>query len=168
MDVGAITEKGMAMSPEIWARHANPWSGWTRVPVLPVLALAVWSRAWFGWASLAILAVLLVWIWINPRVFPKPKSTDNWMSRGVLGERVWLNRKAVPIPAHHARWAILLSVVSGIGIFPLAWGLWQFEIWPVLLGLTLSMGGKLWFLDRMVWLYADMAEQHPEYRPMLY
>jgi len=168
MDVGSITEKSMAMSPEIWARHANPWSGWTRVPILPALALAIWSRAWIGWASLAIIAALLVWIWINPRVFPKPKSTDNWMSRGVIGERVWLNRKAVPIPDHHARWAILLSVASGIGIIPLAWGLWQFEVWPVLLGLALIMGGKLWFLDRMVWLYADMADKRADYRAMLY
>ncbi len=168
MDVGAITEKSMAMSPEIWTRHANPWSGWTRMPILPALALAIWSRAWIGWASLAIIAVLLVWIWINPRVFPKPKSTDNWMSRGVIGERVWLNRKAVPIPTHHGRWAIMLSVISGIGIMPLAWGLWQFEVWPVLLGLILIMGGKLWFLDRMGWLYADMANTRPDYRAMLY
>lgn len=168
MDMGNIAEKGMGMSPEIWARHANPWSGWTRVPILPALALAIWSRAWIGWLSLAGIALLLVWVWLNPRVFPKPQSTKTWMSRGVLGERVWLNRKAVPIPEHHAWWAILLSLVSGLGLLPLAWGLWRFEFMAVFLGLVLCMGGKLWFLDRMVWLYADMADLRPEYRAMLY
>lgn len=168
MDVGTITEKGMGMSPEIWARHANPWSGWTRVPILPLFAIAIWSRVWLGWGCLALIAVLLVWVWINPRVFPQPKSTDNWMSRGVMGERVWLNRKTVPIPQHHARWAIWLSVVSATGVPPLVWGLWQLQVWPTLLGLALVVIGKLWFLDRMVWLYADMAEAHSDYRAMLY
>jgi len=28
--------------------------------------------------------------------------------------------------------------------------------------------GKLWFLDRMVWLYEEMKELHPPYRRWLY
>ncbi len=168
MDIGALTEKSMSMDAQVWARHANPWSGWTRVPLLPAFALAIWSREWIGAWCLALIAALLIWTWVNPRVFPKPQSTDNWMSRGVMGERVWLNRKSIAIPEHHARWAIILSVVSGIGLVPLVWGLWQLELWPVLTGLALSMGGKLWFLDRMVWLHADMAPARPEYAAMLY
>ena len=168
MDIGALTEKGMGMDAKVWARHANPWSGWTRLPVLPALAIAIWAREWIGIWCLAAIVVLLVWIWLNPRVFPKPDSTDNWMSRGVMGERVWLNRKQVPIPTHHAWWAIFLSVVSAIGIAPLAWGLWVLDVWPVLTGLVITMGGKLWFLDRMAWLFADMGDEHPDYRAMLY
>lgn len=168
MDIGSVTEKGMGMDAEVWSRHANPWSGWTRVPILPALAAAIWTRVWLGWWCLAIIAVLLIWTWLNPRVFRKPKSTDNWMSRGVLGERVWLKRKNTPIPDHHARAAIWLSVISGLGMAPLFWGLWSLEVWPVLLGLMLAVGGKLWFVDRMVWLFADMAPNAPEYRAMLY
>jgi hypothetical protein len=33
---------------ERWMRHANPVSVWTRFAVLPLLALAVWSREWIG------------------------------------------------------------------------------------------------------------------------
>jgi Family of unknown function (DUF6653) len=36
-----------------WMRHANPVSVWTRFAVLPLMALAVWSREWIGWWSLA-------------------------------------------------------------------------------------------------------------------
>jgi len=41
------------------------------------------------------------------------------------------------------------------------------EIWPALLGLVLVMICKLWFVDRMVWLYEDMKDQHPTYREWL-
>ena len=44
-----IVAKLMAMSDEVWMRHANPWSGWTRIAVFPLWFLAIWSRVWIGW-----------------------------------------------------------------------------------------------------------------------
>ncbi|GAB4171198.1 MAG: hypothetical protein Fur0032_10390 [Terrimicrobiaceae bacterium] len=32
--------------------------------------------------------------------------------------------------------------------------------WPTALGLILTYTGKLWFLDRMVWLYRETALQN--------
>jgi len=47
------------MSDGVWMRHANPWSFATRVPVLPLLVLAIWSRAWWGaWALVPVAAIL--------------------------------------------------------------------------------------------------------------
>jgi len=155
MDVGRATERLMGMDDAAWERHANPWSGWTRVSILPLLALAIWSRVWLGWWSLAPVAVLIVWTWLNPRVFPPPRSVNNWMSQGVLGERIWLARNADPIPPHHQRMAVILSVASGFGVALLIWGLVLLDPGLTVAGLVLSMGGKLWFLDRMVWLKAD-------------
>jgi hypothetical protein len=37
------------------------------------------------------------------------------------------------------------------------------QVWPVLLGLTLVILGKMWFLDRMVWIYEDMKNKPEEY-----
>ena len=34
-----------------WMQHANAMSVWTRFAVVPLLALAIWSRAWLGWYS---------------------------------------------------------------------------------------------------------------------
>ena len=38
----------------------------------------------------------------------------------------------------------------------------------VLTGLSVTMLGKLWFLDRMVWLYEDMKDTSETYRSWLY
>ncbi|TWU58547.1 hypothetical protein Poly51_13260 [Rubripirellula tenax] len=153
----------MGMSDAVWQRHANPISGWTRVPVLPMLAMGIWSRIWLGWWALLPIAAILIWTWFNPRVFPIPASTDNWMSKGVLGERVWLNRNNISIPAHHARIAQILNALAGLGLIPFVVGLVQLDAWAVVGGTAIMMIAKLWFLDRMVWLFDDMKDKHVEY-----
>jgi hypothetical protein len=40
---------------DAWMRRANPLSVWTRFTVLPLLAIAIWSRTWIGWWSLVPL-----------------------------------------------------------------------------------------------------------------
>jgi hypothetical protein len=120
-----------------------------------LFVLAVWSRVWLGWWCLVPIALLIVWTVVNPRAFPPPKSTDNWMSKGVLGERIWLARNEAPIPEHHAQMAHILMAITALGVLPLTWGLYHLDIWATGAGLLLLMGGKLWFLDRMVWLYED-------------
>ncbi len=135
MTIEARIARAHRMDDAAWARHANPWSVWTRVPILPLLALAIWSRAWIGWWALLPVALLIAWTWVNPRIFPPPRSLDGWGSCAVLGERLWLARNAVPVPAHHRR------------LVP----------WAALTGLAIALVAKMWFLDRMVWLVADMA-----------
>lgn len=157
-----------AMSEEVWARHANPWSVWTRFTALPMLILAIWSRVWIDQLAWGATILALAWIWLNPRIFSKPPSTDNWASKAVLGERVWMNRRRVPVPVPHRLAPKLLSVVSGLGVPFLGWGLVRLEIWPLVLGTVLVYVGKVWFLDRMVWLYEDMKEATPEYAGWLY
>ena len=160
--------RAFAMSDEVWARHANPWSAWTRTSTLPLIVLALWSREWIGWWALLPTAAALVWTWLNPRVFAKPRATGSWISKAVLGERVWLNRDQVPVPDHHRRMARLLGLVGGFGMIFVAWGVIDLAIWPALLGLAVVYLGKFWFLDRMVWLYEDMKDADPRYRSWLY
>jgi hypothetical protein len=147
-------ERMMAMDDRVWRRHANPWSGWTRMAALPLLALAVWSRVWIGgWAVLAV-SLVLVWIWWNPRAFAEPRRLESWMTRGVLGERVFLEHRG-DLPAGHVRAATLLGWLALPGVLLLAWGLWALWWEGVVFGTLLAMLPKLWFLDRMVWLHRD-------------
>jgi hypothetical protein len=161
-------EKVMSMGADAWRRHANPWSVYTRFLSMPLLGLAIWSREWIGLWFLAPTALAIFWLWINPRLFPVPASTDNWASKAVLGERIWMRRKTIPIPRHHATAALVLATVSAIGALQFLYGAIALE--PVMLsyGLVVTLLGKAWFLDRMVWLYEDMMHTSAEYRDWLY
>lgn len=154
-----------ALDDEGWARHANPWSGWTRfATVLPLLILGFWSRAWLGWWSLLPIGVALLWTWLNPRMFPAPRSDAAWITRGVWGERLWAHRDALPVPAHHRRIPHVLNAAGGAGALLVIWGVATLAVWPTLLGSVLLMMSKLWYVDRMVWLYADMTAIDPRLR----
>lgn len=113
------------------------------------------------------LRVAVLWTLLNPRVFSKPKSTNNWASKSVLGERVWSSRDKVSIPNQHKVLPNVLSVIVGIGSIFVIWGTYKFAIWYVLFGAVLVYCGKLWFLDRMVWLFEDMKD-NPQYKEWLY
>ena len=156
------------MSDAVWERHANPWSVWTRYLCLPLLALAIWSRAWIGVWSLLPLALTLVWIWINPRVFGKPASTDHWASRAVLGERLMLAEGKANIPRHHQRAIAILNTITFSGFVAAIYGLYAFNVEFAVFGTLLTMIGKTWFLDRMVWLYQDLRSRNEAYERWLY
>ncbi|MBX7481619.1 DUF6653 family protein [Qipengyuania qiaonensis] len=153
------------LDDEGWARHANPWSGWTRfITCLPLLALAIWSRVWLGWWALVPIGLALLWIWANPKAFGPAKSDDAWISKGVLGERFWSSRSTMEIPERHRILPHLLNLVALAGLPFLVWGLVALQIWPTAVGVALIIGGKLWYIDRMAILYGDIVERSPELR----
>lgn len=155
LDIFSASEKLMSMNDETWARHANPWSVYTRASCLPLIALAIWSRVWLGWWALVPLILGIVWTWLNPRLFGPPANLDHWASKGVMGERVFLNRKVEGVAAHHVRMAIILTILSAVGAIILLYGLIVLDVWAVICGLAVSIGHKLWFVDRMVWILQD-------------
>jgi hypothetical protein len=159
--------RAFLLDNETWMRHANPWSVWTRFTALPVIVFAFWSRVWLGGGSLFLIILSLVWMFLNPRLFRPAMSTDNWASRSVLGERVWMNRDRIPVPDYHRIVPHLLNLISGIGLLGVIWGTLVFDPRSLLTGLAFVYLGKLWFLDRMTWLYQDM-QQVPEYGIWLY
>jgi len=164
MNLGEQIASIFQMDDETWRRHANPWSVWTRNSVPPLLILALWSRVWLDWWSLLPIAVALLWTWLNPRLFSPPESLDSWASKGVLGERIWLNREDVPVPEHHRSVPTLLSTISAIGVAFIIWGVAALRPWPTIFGTAVLYLGNLWHFDRMVWLFEDMKDATPEYR----
>ncbi|MFQ6547609.1 DUF6653 family protein [Aestuariibius sp. 2305UL40-4] len=161
MDIFKISERLMSMDDEAWRRHANPISVYTRFTCLPLLVLAIWSRVWLGWWSLIPIALACLWIWFNPRIFGPPDSLDNWASRGVMGERVFLNRHNTHIADHHLRMAKILTAASGVGALILIYGLVVLDVWATICGVIATVGPKVWFVDRMLWILQDHERGEP-------
>ncbi len=155
MDVFRAAERLMAMDDTAWRRHANPWSGWTRMlTALPALCLAIWSRVWLGWWAAIPVALALGWIWLNPRAFAEPERFSGWMSKGVLGERIFLEHRK-DIAAHHVRAGHALTLASLPGAALMVWGLWALWWEGAVFGMVLTALPKVWFVDRMVWVFED-------------
>lgn len=148
-------------------KHANPWSVWTRYSVLPLIVIAFWSREWIGWWFLVPSILSLTWMYINPVFFQKARSTRNWASKSVMGERVWLNRDVIEIPKYHKTVPVILNIISSAGLILTILGIIALAVWPAVLGIIITYAGKSWYLDRMVWLYEDM-KYVPEYAQWLY
>lgn len=161
---GAKLAGAFGLKGDAWMRHANAASVWTRFAVLPMLALSVWSRAWIGWYCLIPIGLSIAWMLANPLFFKAPRSTRNWASKSVLGERIWTEHDRSALPEQfRSPVPTLVSVYQTIGMVPLVYGLVVLDPLPVVLGTLLVQGGKLWYLDRMVLLFEDMKSRHPEY-----
>jgi len=170
MKILEFVTKIMCMSDDVWLRHANPWSVWTRIPSIFVLVLAFWSRIWIGLYFIIPVSIVLLWAWLNPRIFPKPKSMDNWGGKGVFGEKIFTSQKKekVNIPKHHIVAAYITIIIIIIGSIILIYGLWILDLWITIAGTSIAFLGKMWFVDRMVWLHEDMKETNPNYKKWLY
>jgi hypothetical protein len=157
--------KLFGLTGDNWMRHANPVSVWTRFAVLPLLALAVWSREWIGWWSLAAVALALVFMMVNPLLFPPPRSTRHWVSKAVFGERIWTDRAKAELPARFrgsgVTYATYAIQVAGLAV--LVYGLVALDLLAVVSGLLIMQTAKAWFLDRMVLLFEDMKARDPDY-----
>ena len=148
-----------------WMRHANPWSVGTRFAVLPMLALSVWSRDWIGWWSLVPIALSVVFLLINPLLFPPPRSTRNWASRGVFGERVYANRTEVEIPPQYrSPVPVVANVISAVGMSTLVYGLVVLNPLAVVAAMVIQQTAKSWYIDRMVLLFDELKAEPPYVR----
>ncbi len=156
--------KLFGLEGEAWMRHANPVSVWTRFSVVSLLAVSIWSRDWIGWLCLIPIALSVIWMFVNPLLFTAPRSTRNWASKGVFGERIWADRDSVEIPPQF-RSAVprVANAFSTLGLALLAYGLVELSLLPVLAGIVIVHLGKLWFLDRMVLLFEDMKGRNATY-----
>ena len=149
-----ITRK-FGMSDEVWRRHANPWSVWTRFAAIPPLILSIWSRVWLGWYALVPIALVGLWLWLNPRVFA-PVEPTTWAAKGIYGERMWV-QDADRIPEGDRSALRLLAIPGVIGFALLAWGLYALQVWPTTAGTTIIVAGQLWRIDRLGRIYERLA-----------
>ena len=140
------------MTDEVWRRHANPWSVWTRFAAIPAMIAAIWSRTVVGWWALVPVGLVAIWLWLNPRVFPPVTEPRSWAAKGIYGEKLWLeHRKRIP-PEDLAALNRLIPIgIAGFAL--LTWGLIRLLVWPTVLGAGLIGIAQLLRIDRLgqVW-----------------
>jgi hypothetical protein len=150
----------MILSERTWLRHANPWSVWTRYAAFPLLVLAVWSWHWIGCRSIVAISAVVLFLIVNPWLFPQPRSTRNWASMAVLGERVWLAEQRAFLPQQFA-------ALSFANIVALGWGIYATDMVLTIVSTINVLVAKSWSNDRMVWLFTERCRTSPEYASWL-
>jgi hypothetical protein len=79
-----------------------------------------------------------------------------------------LKHPKAEIPRHHRTAIGILKLVISAGFLLAVYGLVALHLWLAIFGTVITILGKTWFLDRMVWLYQDMCEENSEYQGWLY
>ena len=131
----------MVLRRYFWERHSNKWSGWTRFLSVPAIMISTYCHSRTG------LLISILFTVVNPFLFPKPQSTDNWMSKAVLGEQIWVRggfKKDFPQ---------ILNLING-PIFGLALvAACKRRPRSAVVASAASIVLKLWFLNEMVKVY---------------
>lgn len=122
------------ISNEIWRRHANRWSVYTRFAAIPAAIAAGWSRVWLDWWAIAPIGSVALWLIVNPFIFKPIDTPAHWIEKGILGERLWLERsEAAAVYKWSLRMLLLLGFVGLVGMIA---GIVALNLW-------LAIGGAL-------------------------
>ena len=124
------------LTDEGWERHANGWSVWTRFTGPALLMLAAWSRVWLGWWAFGVGALVVAWIAANPFLFARPASPNGYAARGTLGERIWMSRDRIAVPAKHRVLPPWLTLANALGFAAAIYGVVVLDACTVVLGLS--------------------------------
>ena len=141
------------MSERTWLRHANPWSGFTRIITYPLVFIPIWYFQEFledpvnNWYPALVIILVVIWFWLNPRIFPQPKNYDHWLSKGVLGEKLWTSGK------RYKDSNLLLSFLMSLFFFIAIYTAYMKMFWATMSFASCAIILKLWFIDRMVFYY---------------
>ncbi|WP_460462022.1 DUF6653 family protein [Arthrobacter pigmenti] len=75
------------LTREVFKRHSNPWSAWSRLLSTPLVLAPFWTRK--PKHAVAVGA----WMLLNPVAFPEPKDDSAWATKAMLGEEMWIARR---------------------------------------------------------------------------
>lgn len=145
-------KRRFADSEFFWGRHANPASGWSRVPTGPLLLYALYRRNW------KLLAGTVLFVAVNPILFPADESEEDdglegWMTKGVRGEQLWLQGT----DAGRANWLNVLNVP--VFLYAL-YSAYRQHPRATFLATAATMALKLLFVNEMAKLYErDQSRQ---------
>ena len=146
-----------------WRHHAHPVSLWIQLAVLPLYAVALWSRQWLDAGFLLLVAILFAISWVSARAFPEPRGTAAWSTRAVYGERIHASKGRWPLPVgRHG--AIGMAVLGTAGAVVMVSGAILYDVWTTVIGVVWMLGAKLAYYHRMAKDYDLVAAERDDVR----
>lgn len=94
--------------------------------------------------------MLIIFLIINPKLFPKPKHHNAWISRAVLGERLYTKQGLFKKDL-----ATFLNYLNGLAVIAAIYYTWTHQLELAIGAILISILLKLWFLDKMVYYYEE-------------
>ena len=133
---------------DVWDRHSNPLSGWTRLAATPVLVYALFTRRW------TLLAATIGFLVVNPVLFPAPEEPRSgaFMHDVVRAEEWWV---AADRPMFGTGYPEVINIATTIGAGLALWSAWRRNLLGAVVGTITLMAGKLWFVGALVRAYRD-------------
>ncbi|OBJ71705.1 hypothetical protein A5643_07315 [Mycobacterium sp. 1274756.6] len=128
------------MRRAVFARHASPWSAWSRWATTPLVLLPVWSRRWRD------AGLVAVWFALNPVVFPRPRDRSAWSTRAMLGEEQWIVDRPRDL-------ALAVNTAGGLALAAAVIAAWRRRPRPMVLATAVSMAVTLGYWALMVRYY---------------
>lgn len=126
------------LTDTFWERHASPWSAGTRFLTMPLLLYAIYRR------DRRLLVAVVGFVIVNPVLFPRPDSTDSWLSRIVLAEREWLGDDRGTMGLGYPNLLNLLNVPATLLAL---WVAWRRKPVTTLVACVVAMALKIWWVD---------------------
>jgi hypothetical protein len=141
-----VTEK-----ENIWARHSNPKSGWSRMAAGFVIVGALYHRKW------TVLGLAVLFMILNPVLFREPtEELDDWMYKVVQAEERWTNDGNRLIGLGYPQ--ILNTVSIPVGLYGLYAAYKRKPISTVVFTLV-SQGLNQWCMKEIIKYYEEVESQ---------
>lgn len=130
-----------------------------------MLTAALWTQIWLGfWSALLVAIAVLVFVIALPKLIGETGKNSDWAKQVSFGEKIWLNRLFLPVPASDSARLTTLYLVFWMGsLIALLGGFLTSSILS-LTGLFVAYAAQFVSFGKLVQLYRTMKEKTPLYR----
>ncbi|MCX2722978.1 DUF6653 family protein [Roseibium salinum] len=146
-------------------KPTKPAATYTRLIAPGLLTAALWTHIWLGVTGSVLVTMAAVLVLVSISRLPVASAHRNgWATLVGFGERIWLNRLAIPIPPQINHRLIVLYLVIWTG--NLAALLGALTALPLLsaTGLLVAYTAQSVSYQTLIQLYRVMQDKDPLYR----
>ncbi|MES0808618.1 DUF6653 family protein [Roseibium sp. SCPC15] len=140
-------------------------STYAKIVAPALLSAAIWAKLLVGGLfSVVLLAGVLLLLFKLPSLLSGKQQADSWARRASYGERIWLNRLLIPIPADVNQKITILYLVFWTGTLIAMLGAVSSSLLLTATGLLVAYAAQAVCLGKLIGLYNEMKDKAPLYR----